>query len=190
MTDDTAPQAFELPPELASEGPADLADHDTPPARCTEDGCTDAVVRTGKGGRPPKKCPKHKDSRGGRNPAPNNRSGTSGKSWPRATEVETILSRYVGGLGYGIRLVNPEDGRIIADNGPAVIHELVELAKTDTQLRKPLELLATPGKYGPLTLAIGAVVVPILANHGLLPQIQLSGLASPAGPESPNLRAV
>lgn len=85
----------------------------------------------------------------------------------------------------GLRLVNPADGKVIAEGGPAVIHELVELAKTDAKFRKPLEMLATPGKYGPLGLALMGVIVPIMANHGLLPQFEISGLTP-----TPNLKVV
>jgi len=86
--------------------------------------------------------------------------------------------------------VNPTDGRIVADGGPAVVHELVELAKTDSALRKPLELLATPGKYGPLTLAVAGVILPIMANHGLLPQFEFPHLTPESGADDRGLRIV
>lgn len=164
---DEAPVAFDL-------DPSDLRDTDSAPNRCNYPGCNEAVIRTGKGGRPPKYCPDHKDKRPPKTSGA--KSQTSGKSWNRASEIEGILNKYVAGAGWTIQLVNPADGKIVADNGPAVIHELVELAKDDTRLRKPLEFLATPGKYGPLGIAVLAVLVPILANHGLLPQFQISGL--------------
>lgn len=186
MSEDKPPEAFELPPELVERiGPADMRDTDRESNQCQHTGCTNAIVRTGKGGRPPKYCPEHKN----RDRKPSNRSETSGKTWARATEIETILSNYVGYLGFGLRLVNPADGKVIADNGPAVIHELVELAKTDTKLRRPLEMLATPGKYGPLGLSVLAVIMPIMSNHGLLPQFQIDGL-TPSPEPAPGLRVV
>lgn len=178
MAGDSRPDPFIInPSDVPPDGASDLRDTDTPPNRCNYPGCTDAVVRTGKGGRPPKYCPTHKDNRSrNKGTTTGGRSAVSGKAWARAVEVETILCKYVAGLGWGIQLVNPVDGKVVADNGPAVIHELVELAKTDTRLRKPLEFAATPGKYGPLLLALLAVIAPILANHGLLPQFQIPGL--------------
>lgn len=178
MAEGRAPESFVIDPsEVPRDGAPDLRDIDTPPNRCNHPGCTDAVVRTGKGGRPPKYCPAHKDNRNrGKGTATGGRSNVSGKTWGRAVEVETILTKYVAGLGWAIQLVNPKDGKVVADGGPAVVHELVELAKTDTRLRKPLEFVATPGKYGPLSLALLAVIAPIMANHGLLPQFQVPGL--------------
>lgn len=174
-TQDTPPDAFVIDAsEIPGNGPSDLRDSEKAPNRCNYPDCLNPVLRTGKGGRPPKYCPEHKDKRAPKTAGA--RSATSGKSWNRASEIEGILNRYVAGLGWTIQLVNPVDGKIVADGGPAVIHELVELAKDDTRLRKPLEALATPGKYGPLGIAVLAVVMPMLANHGLLPQFQISGL--------------
>lgn len=175
VTEDTKPEAFTIDPsDIPNDGPSDLRDTEKSPNRCNYAGCVNPVLRTGKGGRPPKYCPEHKDKRPPK--VSNSRSQTSGKSWSRASEIEGVLNRYIEGAGWTIQLVNPVDGKVIADNGPAVIHEIVELAKDDARLRKPLEALATPGKYGPLGIAVLAVVMPIMANHGLLPQFQISGL--------------
>lgn len=138
-----------------------IASKDQAPLRCGAPGCTNAVVKPARG-RTPKFCPEHK-------PTNSNRSQTSGRSWVRATEIENLLTQYVGGLAMGITLLNKVDGSIIAEGGPAIVHELVELAKTDKQLRKYLEWLATPGKYAPLTIAVLGVAIPMLANHGLMP---------------------
>lgn len=161
---DTALASFELkdndiaPAIKSREG-------DSAPLLCQHPGCTNAVTKPARG-RTPKFCDEHKAR-----PASGNRSSTSGKTWTRATEIENILTQYVTGLGVGLSLLNPLDGSVIAQGGPAVVHELVELAKTDKNIRKYLEWLATPGKYAPLTMAVMGVTLPILANHNMLPRI-------------------
>lgn len=160
--------------------------NDKAPSVCAADGCTNGTPKPAGRGRPPKFCDEHK---GGKN-APKQesfnsaKSGLSGKSWPRAAEVETLLTQYVNGLGIALSFVHEKDGAVIVAGGPDVVHELVELAKDERQLRKYLEWLTTPGKYAPLTLAVAGVAIPLMSNHGLI-QIDLSKiLGSKAGGES------
>ena len=152
----------DVPPELAA------AHNDKAPLACAEPGCGNGVVKPARG-RTPKFCDDHKAGKSQQS----NRSATSGKSWPRATEVENILLQGIAGVSVGLMLVPAfaEDGAVLDEKLPAVIHELVELAKTDRRLRKYLEYLATPGKYAPLTLACISVVIPIMANHNLIPNL-------------------
>lgn len=189
MSDDTRPVAFVISDsEILNDIPSDLRDTDSAPLRCNHPGCLNPVVRTGKGGRPPKSCDEHRGKRASTTPN-GSKSSVSGKSWARAGEIESILKEYVSYLGLGIQLVNPADGKIIADGGPNVVHELVELAKTDSRFRKPLEMLATPGKYGPLVLALMGVLIPLLANHGLMPQFRIPGLTEDKS-DAPHLSVV
>jgi len=153
---------------------------DTAPAVCAYPGCLAGLNAKGRG-RPPKFCEEHKGGKSTALPGFNTaKSNISGRSWPKAAEIETLLSNHVRMLGAGLALVNEVDGTVIATGGPDVIHELVELAKTDKGLRRYLEWLATPGKYAPLILAIGGVAMPILANHDLMPKLNIK---IPAGGE-------
>jgi len=152
----TLPTVFDLDvdPEFLS------ASADAAPNRCGQDGCTNGVVKPARG-RPSKFCPEHKtpDAR------TSSRSKASGKSWPKAAEVEKHLTDSLILAGKGVSFLNEFDGVILQTNGPAVIHELVELAKDDKTLQRYLTWLASPGKYGPLSMAVGALILPILANH-------------------------
>lgn len=167
--------------------PAATTGTDKAPGVCATDGCSNGVPKPAGGrGRPPKFCDEHKGGKGapkqdGFNTA---RSPLSGKSWPRAAEVETLLTQYVNGLGIALSFVHEKDGQVIVAGGPDVVHELVELAKDERSLRKYLEWLTTPGKYAPLTLAVAGIAIPLLSNHGLI-QIDLSKiLGSKAGGET------
>lgn len=158
--------AIALPPELLADlkEPVTTAEQDTAPLVCQFDGCTNGVTKPARGATP-KFCPEHKGARrpsGGKSPVSN-------KSWPRAKEIETILNQTLGYLTIPVAFVNAEDAGILGARGPKVIHELVELAKDDKNLQHALVMIATPGKYGPITAAVLGLVVPILANHKLIP---------------------
>lgn len=155
-------EAFVIDDELfPDDKPPAVATTDSAPLMCQHEGCMNQVTKPARG-RTPKFCDEHKSvSRAGA-------SKLSGKSWPKAKEIETLLNQYIGGVSVGVGFLNPEDGIIIATKAPDVVHELVELAKDDKNLRRYLEYLATPGKYAPLTMACFALVFPILENHGII----------------------
>jgi hypothetical protein len=160
------------------------AGKDAAPNRCQADGCDNTVPKPARG-RPPKFCTDHKS---GAKPAgtPSSefntaKSSLSGKSWPKAAEVETLLKKYVETIGIGISFVHEKDGKVIIEGGPDVVTALVELAKDERQLRKYLEWLTTPGKYAPLTLAVAGIVIPIMSNHGLIQLDLRKVLGTPEG---------
>ena len=160
----------------AAPGTATKAAKDVAPVTCEFVGCQNPVKKSPTG-RPAKYCPEHA---GGRAKTSPNKSALTGKTWSEAAEVEAILKQFVGTLSMGISLVNAEDGKIIAKGGPDVVHELVELAKDDVNLRKYLTSLTAPGKYGPLVMAsLFGVIIPIMANHGMLAiPVQMMGTTS------------
>jgi hypothetical protein len=167
-------EALDLPAlDIHPGAPGDAA-----PNRCQSPGCTNGVPKPARG-RPPKYCTEHKA--GAAKPAEgfaSGKSALSGKSWPKAAEVETLLTKYVQMIGVGLQFIHEKDGQVIILGGPDVVHELVELAKDERQLRKYLEWLTAPGKYAPLTMAVAAIVIPIMSNHGLI-QIDLSKILGP-----------
>jgi hypothetical protein len=154
--------AFEVPDDTPPSISDVSASKDVAPLRCQEPGCLAEIVKPARG-RTPKFCDEHKGAK-----ASGTKSSLTGKSWPKAKEVEALLNQYVAGLGMGVSFLNQEDGEIIVDKAPAVVHELVKLAADDKRLRTYLEFLATPGKYAPLSLACFSLILPILANHGIV----------------------
>jgi hypothetical protein len=150
-------ESDDSPPVLSA-----VPKNDSAPLRCAEPGCTNAVVKPARG-RTPKFCEEHKITA--------KTGSSSNRGWNKAVEVENSLNRIVAGLGMGLSLINEIDGSIVAQGGPAVTHELVELAKTDKTLRKYLEWIAAPGKYGPLVMAVTGLLFPIAVNHNLIPSI-------------------
>lgn len=147
---------------------------DTEPVRCQEPGCTNEVIKPARG-RTPKFCPEHKRTVG---------KGATRSSWPRAAEIEKLLNTYILGIGGGLTLTKfKADGEVLVLHGSGVVHEVVELARSDKKLRHVLELLATPGRYGPLALAVMPLILGVMANHQLLPQfvVNLTGTPSEKG---------
>lgn len=154
-------------------------DSDTPPGRaqCQMPGCENTVTKPARG-RSPKYCDEHRGTRSAGS------SETKLPNWPNAATVEDALKRYFSTLSFTITLVNPEDGRIIAEGGDAVAVALVNLGRKDKQWRKWLERAAAPGKYGELIVALGfGIVVPVMANHGLLPQFRIPDITTANGKE-------
>lgn len=136
---------------------------DIAPLRCEVDGCNNTLTYAGRGRRPTR-CEEHKRNKPSANPR-------QGKGWAKGDEVERALTRVLKIFGAGVAWVNPKDGTIIAKGGPAVSRELVNLARAKKDLRPYLEWLAAPGVYGPLVMALATIVLPIMANHKLLPQL-------------------
>lgn len=174
--------SFELPdddvPDFAAETPFP-ATGDKAPLRCTAEGCTNTVEWSGKG-RKPKFCEEHKPRRAAS-------QNTGRGAWPKAGEVETLLNGYVTIAGAGLQytVAFGADGEALMATGPAIVHEVVELARNDKKLRNILEKMATPGRYGPLAMAVFPLVLAVLVNHNLLPASLVGTLtgAQPRGGE-------
>ncbi len=134
---------------------------DAEPLMCQFSGCENTVKKPARG-KTPIYCPEHRGN------TASTRTRTAGKAWPKSEQVKELLHTYVNGIAFGVGVFDQTDRLIIETKGPAVVDELVELAKTDKTLRKYLEWIATPGKYAPLTVAVGSLLLPIAINHGLL----------------------
>lgn len=97
------------------------------------------------------------------------------RGWKDAGRVESNLSELVTTIAGGLLFLpdgSPlqKDGATLYTFGPKVAHELVVLADDDPRMRKILERLAAPGRYGPLVIALGGLMLGLAANHGLLPK--------------------
>lgn len=143
---------------------------DETPRLCGEPGCTNEVVK-GARGPAPKFCPEHKPATRAKSATATNRRG-----WANGANVEKNLVASVEVMA-GALLFLPHgsplylDGSALYASGPKIVHELVVLAEEDKRLRATLEKLAAPGKFGPLVLACGSLILTVTANHGLLPGV-------------------
>lgn len=155
--------AFTLPRDAIPIFSDESREADVEPLRCNEPGCTNEIIKPARG-RTPKFCPTHKQGT-------SNSSSRNKSAFPRAAEIEKLLSTYLLGIAGGLSLTRyAPDGTLLVVHGPAVVHEVVELARVDKKLRRILEIIATPGRYGPLAMALMPIIFGVLANHDLLPQ--------------------
>ncbi len=153
---------------------ADNATNDTLPITLACEVCGTPLSYAGKG-RKPRFCAEHKPGRG-------TATRASRGGWKDAGIVEAALTQSIEMIAGGL-LFMPDgsplnrDGETLYSHGPRVAHELVVLAENDPRLRLVLTRLAAPGKYSPLVIAVGGLVLGLAGNHGLLPPI-LAGAIS------------
>ena len=145
---------------------AGQAEDDAAPLMCSEPGCGNSIDKPARG-RPSKFCPEHKPTR---NVTATARAKSRG-GWAKAVEVENALVLLVSAAAAGLQFTALRaDGKTLELTGPQIVHELVELAKTDKKMQVYLERITAPGKYAPLVWAVLPLCMGIAANHNLLPQ--------------------
>lgn len=147
--------------KLAAQG-----DDDVTPLMCAEPGCLNAIEKPARG-RPAKFCPEHKPTRNVNAAAKAKARG----GWAKAVEVENALILLTQAAAAGLMFTALRaDGKTLELTGEQIVHELVELAKTDKKMQVYLERITAPGKYAPLVWAVIPLCMGIAANHNLLPQ--------------------
>lgn len=123
-------------------------------------------------GRPPgsPNRPKASDS------APRPRTGGTSARGKR----EKALLGTLGGIGVGICLVNRRDGEVVLAGAPALADSLAALAEQNPAVARAIDGMNAVGAWSGVFAAAGAIIVPILANHRMLP----GGVAAFAAPPS------
>ena len=158
---------------------AGQAANDTPPLMCAEPGCVTGIEKPARG-RPPKFCPEHKPTRNVTATARGKARGT----WAKAVEVENALLLLTQAAAAGLQFTALRaDGKTLELTGPQIVHEIIELAKSDKKMQTYLERITAPGKYAPLVWAVLPLCMGIAANHNLLPQFVVDlTVSEPANP--------
>jgi len=104
--------------------------------------------------------------------------GSTNKSLSIA-KIEEGLARQFTLVGMFVLPFNEYDGTVIIKGTPALAKSIADLCEKNPSVRKNVERLLVTGTYGELVIAAGAIAIPIMANHGLMP----SGLQSLYGPQ-------
>lgn len=132
-----------------------------------------------KRGRPTKAAAAAKAAAAPREPAkagPGRPSGSAVLAKRTAKTIETI--------GYMVQLVQPVDAAIIIAGAPRLGAALADAAETNPALKRFLEGLGKGSGWSEVAMAAGAIVLPILAVHGVLPPLFLSDMVQePSAPE-------
>jgi hypothetical protein len=77
--------------------------------------------------------------------------------------------------------INQVDGAIISAGSKDLIDAIIELCRVDKSVRLYLSALATQSVYAGVIMAALAIIVPILANHGLIPPLFAPPTSQPTG---------
>lgn len=118
--------------------------------------------------------PSGKGSRGG--------SSKSSKKTAGQTPSVKRLEGLIGSIGAGLYLVNVYDAERVLQGGSELAESLHQVAKDNPAVRRVLNAaLATTG-WAQLGAALMPVLIPILANHGILPAEAAEAQGAPRPP--------
>lgn len=96
-------------------------------------------------------------------------------------ELRHDLETLIGALSVGVSVANARDGQIIANGNEKLCAALVKTSEKNPKLRKFLENLTSGFAYSELSIAVAAIALPIMANHGLLPDRAAAAVTLLAG---------
>lgn len=115
-------------------------------------------VKTGRG-RDPKNCPEHRARRADAAP----------RTSRAAVNIEAAITANVAGIAQIVAMFNQYDGACIANGAPFLGASVADVAARDPKVRKALERAMASMGWGQVVAAVGMIVVPILVNHGIMP---------------------
>jgi len=105
--------------------------------------------------------------------------------------IEETLSQFVTAIGVGLSIMPNErvqiDGVIIVQKSDAFVKAWCELARTDKRVYNALRKLCVGGAWGGVIMASCSIVIPVAANHGLLPPMAAAVFGGLPDVESDNL---
>lgn len=85
--------------------------------------------------------------------------------------IRLMLEMTFGGATMIAGRANAVDGMIIKAGSPALIDSIMQLCEQDKRVRDFLFDLSSSSVYLNVAMASAAIIVPILANHGLIPPL-------------------
>lgn len=85
-------------------------------------------------------------------------------------ELQQSLEVFFSSVGIAVTMANQQDGAAIINGTPGLASALANTAENNPKLRKMLENMTTGFAYSELIAASAVIIVPILANHNLLPE--------------------
>jgi hypothetical protein len=88
----------------------------------------------------------------------------------RGSTLERDLKATLDGVATALLFINPTDGQIIARRSDQLASAWARLANKNPGVRRVLVALTTGSAYGEVVIASLLVVIPILANHKLIPE--------------------
>lgn len=88
----------------------------------------------------------------------------------KSDELRSDLEVTFAMLAMGVAAWNPDDGAVVMEGSTRLAKALVHASEKNPKLRKVLENMTTGFAYSELVAACMAIAIPIMANHGMLPE--------------------
>lgn len=112
----------------------------------------------------------------------------------RKKSLKKPLEDLITSVGTGVSFVNQTDGIAIIQGAENLAIALNNVAKDNDAVYRNLERMVTGSAWGGVFMALGGILIPIAANHNLLP-FAIPGVNAPVDtgaestPNVPNLGA-
>lgn len=111
----------------------------------------------------------------------------------RKKSLQKPLADLFTSAGTAVAILNQTDGMAIIEGADSLATALNNVAKDNDTVYRNLERMVTGSAWGAVFMAVGGILLPIAANHNLLP-FQIPGVTPDTGAESkpetiPNLGA-
>jgi hypothetical protein len=87
----------------------------------------------------------------------------------RMSPLKSRLTGALGVIGKALSAFNEYDGKVVLENATELANVLDQWAKESPRVKRALEAALTVSTTGSVLGVAAAIVIPILANHGLLP---------------------
>lgn len=100
------------------------------------------------------------------------------------TKVKRMLGKQFVMMGVLASKFNEYDGQVILAQAEALTEETMKVAEESPWLMDQLESLTTTSLYGSLILVYAGVVLPIMANHGYVPELVVNFFDVPDLPDT------
>ena len=105
------------------------------------------------------------------------------------SRLSELVATIAGALTMGATMGGSEriayDGAVLAENADRIAEQLDRLAQNNPAVKRALESLLSFSDSADLVTTIGVVLIPIMANHGLLPTGAAVLVGAPEPPPRP-----
>lgn len=118
-------------------------------------------------GRKPKYCAEHKPT-AAKSPS----RVTSAKGRWQEPLAQALNSQFAV-IGMGVYAFNQFDGTCILNGSGQLSTSLVAVAETNPRVRRTLENMVQTGAWAGVAMAAASIVLPIMANHNIIPQLPM-----------------
>lgn len=102
----------------------------------------------------------------------------------RSKPLKPRLLEAIGGVGLVVSVVHAGDGQAILAGAENLAGALDNLAQENDAVKRALEAALTGSAWGGVIIATAAIALPIMANHGMVPE-QLGAMATVGGEALP-----